>query len=142
MIEAKVFMGSKEVENLEIGERISPYSGEVVSTFPICGAEDAKKALNVAKDAFEETKKSPLSQRVAWLRDVAKRLKEQKELFIVSDITFTLVDTKGFKVVDQKRIYSKIEAKTLDAKGGVRALNEALNRMSRELVVWLDGVCR
>ena len=43
MIEAKIFMGSKTVEKSEKGERKSPYGGDVVSTFPICGAEDAER---------------------------------------------------------------------------------------------------
>jgi len=113
MIEAKVFMGSKEVENLETGKRRSPYSGEVVSTFPICGAEDAKKALNVAKKAFEKTKKSPLSQRVAWLRDVAKRLKEQKELF-AKTITDEIGKPQMFSRVEVDRCVETIEL-TADA---------------------------
>jgi len=108
MIEAKVFMGSKEVENLKIGERRSPYSGEVVSTFPICSSDDAKAALNVAKDAFEETKKSPLSQRVAWLRDVAKRLKEQKESF-AKTITDEIGKPIMFSRVEVDRCIETIE---------------------------------
>ncbi|SFP58947.1 aldehyde dehydrogenase family protein [Hydrogenimonas thermophila] len=113
MIEAKVFMGSKEIEKLETGERRSPYSGDVVSTFPICSAEDAKKALNVAKDAFENSKKSPLSQRIAWLRDVAKRLKEQKELF-AKTITDEIGKPLMFSRVEVDRCVETIEL-TADA---------------------------
>jgi acyl-CoA reductase-like NAD-dependent aldehyde dehydrogenase len=113
MIESKVFMGSKEVEKVEIGERRSPYSGEVVSTFPICGAEDVKEALNVARDAFEVAKKSPLSQRVAWLRDVAKRLKEQKELF-AKTITDEIGKPLMFSRVEVDRCVETIEL-TADA---------------------------
>ncbi|WOE69685.1 aldehyde dehydrogenase family protein [Hydrogenimonas thermophila] len=113
MIEAKVFMGSKEIEKLETGERRSPYSGEVVSTFPICSAEDAKEALNVARDAFEVAKKSPLSQRIAWLRDVAKRLKEQKELF-AKTITDEIGKPLMFSRVEVDRCVETIEL-TADA---------------------------
>ncbi len=81
MIEAKLFIGSKEIDREKRGERRSPYDGRIVSTHPICGVEDAEEALSVAKRAFEESKRSPLSQRIAWLQDVAHKLKEQKELF-------------------------------------------------------------
>ncbi len=81
MVEAKLFMGSKELDREIRGERRSPYDGRVVSTHQICGAEDAKEALKTAEAAFESTYKAPLSQRIAWLEDVARKLKEQKELF-------------------------------------------------------------
>jgi len=113
MIEAKVFMGSKEVENLETSERRSPYSGEVVSAFPICSSDEAKAALNVANEAFEKCKKSPLSQRVAWLRDVAKRLKEQKELF-AKTITDEIGKPLMFSRVEVERCIETVEL-TADA---------------------------
>lgn len=81
MIEAKIFMGSKEVDRDGKSTRRSPYSGEIVSSHPLCSAEDANEALKIAKRAFSESKKTPLSQRIAWLRDVAAKLREQKELF-------------------------------------------------------------
>ena len=81
MIEAKLFMGSKESETQERGERCSPYDGKVVSTYPVCGAEDAKRALQIAEKAFEATRKAPLSQRIAWLEDVAERIERDRELF-------------------------------------------------------------
>ena len=81
MIEAKIWMGSTAMEKREWGERRSPYSGEVVSRYPLCGAEDAENALKVAQAAFGQTKKTPLSQRIAWLRDVADRIRSEKERF-------------------------------------------------------------
>ncbi|WP_456451356.1 aldehyde dehydrogenase family protein [Hydrogenimonas sp.] len=81
MVEAKLFMGSDILDKPQKGERKSPYDGRVVATYPLCSAEDAQAALQVAERAFERTKKAPLSQRIAWLRDVAARLKEEKELF-------------------------------------------------------------
>jgi acyl-CoA reductase-like NAD-dependent aldehyde dehydrogenase len=81
MVEAKLFIGSDIEEKPRKGERRSPYTKEVVSTYPLCGAEDAEAALKVAQRAFEATRKAPLSQRIAWLRDVARQLREEKELF-------------------------------------------------------------
>ncbi len=81
--EAKIFFGSKEESREKVQERKSPYDGEVVSTVPICDAEDALFALKVAELASKEAKKSTLSQRILWLEDVAKRLNEEKESFAV-----------------------------------------------------------
>jgi len=77
---AKKLIGSKE-KNGELGEIINPYTKEVTTKYVKCTVEDAKKALNVAKEAFENTKKTPLYQRIALIEDVAKKLEERKEEF-------------------------------------------------------------
>ncbi|WP_297440040.1 aldehyde dehydrogenase family protein [Sulfurimonas sp.] len=87
---AKIFFGSTEATKKNLSERKSPFSGEVVSTAPICDADDAKKALKIAKEAAKFAKKSTLAQRCEWLLDVAKKLKENKE-----DIAHTITDEVG-----------------------------------------------
>ncbi len=89
-MDAKIFFGSREVIKEEITQRKSPYSGEVVSTAPVCGADDVKEALKIAQNATKVTKNSSLSQRCNWLLDVAKKLKEEKE-----DIAQTITDEVG-----------------------------------------------
>ncbi|NPA29916.1 MAG: aldehyde dehydrogenase family protein [Epsilonproteobacteria bacterium] len=81
MIDAMMWMGSEPIAKPERGERRSPYNGEVVSRYPLCGADDAEAALKVAQRAFEATKKAPLSQRIAWLRDVAAAIRAERERF-------------------------------------------------------------
>ncbi len=79
--QAKIFFGSQE-ENKDLQqERKSPYDGLVVSQSPICNAEDTQRALKIAKSAAIAAAKSPLSQRILWLEDVAVKLAEQKEAF-------------------------------------------------------------
>jgi len=77
---AKKLIGSKEFDG-ELGEIINPYSKEVTTKYVKCSAEDAKKALEVAKEAFKNTKNSPLYQRIEWIKDVANKLKDRKEEF-------------------------------------------------------------
>ena len=79
--EAKIFFGSTQESREERSERKSPYDGKVVSTAPICNAEDAQKALKISQMASREAKKSPLSQRIKWLEDVAMKLESEKEAF-------------------------------------------------------------
>ena len=79
--EAKIFFGSSE-ENKEIQqERRSPFDNSVVSSAPVCDAEDTMRALEVAKAATKVAANTPLSQRILWLEDVTKKLAEQKEDF-------------------------------------------------------------
>ena len=79
--EAKIFFGSTEVTKEQLEERRSPFDNSVVSRAPQCDAEDTLRALKIAQDAAKETKKSPLSQRILWLEDVAKKLQESREAF-------------------------------------------------------------
>jgi len=79
--EAKIFFGSTEATKEEKSERKSPYDGSVVSTAPVCDADDTIKALKIAKMAAKAAAASPLSQRIAWLEDVVSRLNEEKENF-------------------------------------------------------------
>jgi len=79
--EAKIFFGSTEETKENQQERKSPFDGAVVSRAPVCDADDTRKALKIAKMASKAAAKSPLSQRILWLEDVAKRLTEEKEHF-------------------------------------------------------------
>ncbi len=80
MIEkAEIYFGSKEYKVKDYKERRNPYTQEVVSLSAICFEEDALKALKIAKDATKRAKESKLSQRIAWLEDVALKMEERKE---------------------------------------------------------------
>ncbi len=85
--EAKVFMGSLEETREHLSERKSPYDQTVVSTAPVCTAEDTVQALKIAEKAARVAAKSPLHQRVSWLEDVADMLEIHRE-----DMAMTLVD--------------------------------------------------
>lgn len=87
---ANLYFGSLEVIKEEYQERVSPYSGEVVSKVAVCNEDDAKKALNIAKEASKEAKKTTISQRCSWLLDVAQKLRESKE-----EIAKTITDEVG-----------------------------------------------
>jgi len=87
---AKIFFGSLEHSKENISDRVSPYSGEVVSTAPICNEHDVNRALNIAKEASIEAKESTLSQRCNWLLDVASKLKQNRE-----DMAKTITDEVG-----------------------------------------------
>ena len=123
MQEAKIFFGSTKATKEEITQRKSPYSGEVVSTAPICDADDAKKALQIAKDAAVFAKKSTLAQRCAWLLDVAQKLQEHKE-----DLAKTITDEVGKPIAFSRlEVERCIETVTLSAET-MRTMNgETIN---------------
>jgi len=98
-MQAKIFFGSKEAMTDKISERVSPYSGDVVSTAPVCSADDATKALKIAQTATITAKASSLAQRCSWLLDVAQKLRKNRE-----DIAQTLTDEVGKPIT-----FSRIE---------------------------------
>jgi len=110
-MQAKIFFGSTQSDTQNHNQRKSPYDAKVVSTAPICDAEDAKKALKIAQLATKNAKKSTLAQRCNWLLDVASKLRQQKE-----DIAQTITDEVGkpiaFARVEVERC---IETVTLSA---------------------------
>ncbi len=57
-------------------------------------------------------------------------------------LNLTLLDTKNSSVVATQSFNSKVDAKTLDAEGGVRALSGALEQVIGQSLKWLDGVCK
>ncbi len=65
-----------------------------------------------------------------------------KHSYVMADLTFTLIETEHFRIVAQKEFVKKIDTKSLDAKGGVNALNDAFNEIVPEVLAWLSGVCR
>ncbi len=99
--EAKIFFGSSEETKEKVQERKSPFDNVVVSTAPVCNADDTVKALKIAKKATKSAARSPLSQRILWLEDVAKRLNEEKEAFalmlareVAKPITFARIEVE------------------------------------------------
>ena len=108
---AKIFFGSQEASKDTVTNRKSPFSNEVVSSAPLCNADDAHKALHIAQSAASAAKASTLAQRCNWLLDVAQKLRENKE-----DIAKTITDEVGkpiaFARVEVERC---IETVTLSA---------------------------
>ncbi|MCK5293561.1 MAG: aldehyde dehydrogenase family protein [Arcobacteraceae bacterium] len=87
---ANIFFGSKEECREVLENRVNPYSNKVISKYPLCTADDTTKALKIAQTASIATKASTIAQRVAWMEDVALKLKKHRE-----DIAQTLCDEVG-----------------------------------------------
>ncbi len=110
-MEAKIFFGSTEATKKELGERRSPFDDKVVSTAPVCNAEDTIKALKIAQSATQAAKASTLAQRCNWLLDVAAKLKENRE-----DIARTITDEVGKPLMFSRvEVDRAIETVTLSA---------------------------
>ncbi len=56
-------------------------------------------------------------------------------------ISLTLIDAKNNKVISTNTFSSQIDAKTLDANGGVEALNNALSEVLLQSSIWIKKVC-
>ncbi len=56
----------------------------------------------------------------------------------VVSIQFSLINTDTGKLVKTKRFTYKVATKTMDAKGYVEATNEAVGRLTKDLLRWLQ----
>ena len=57
-------------------------------------------------------------------------------------ISLTIIDAKSKSILATKTFGAKVDSKTLDAEGGVKALNEALEIVLSDVSEWLVGVCK
>jgi len=64
-----------------------------------------------------------------------------KDSFANVVISLTLIDSKTNSVVATKMFSSKVNTNSLDAEGGVEALNKALSDILTQNIEWLNGVC-
>ncbi len=125
---ANLYLGSFEAIDKEYREGFSPYSGEMVSKVAICDAEDAKKALFIAKEAAKEAKKTTIAQRCSWLLDVAQKLRECKE-----EMAKTITDEVGkpitFSRIEVDRCIETItlSAETMRTMGGETINTDAMS---------------
>ena len=67
---------------------------------------------------------------------------EDKKSYVDVTFSFSLVDVKKAKSLRSIVIKRKVESKTLDAEGGVIALNKALESVLEETNKWLSESCK
>jgi len=79
--DAKIYFGSSKEHRDAREERKSPYDGNIVSSAPVCNEGDANRALTIAQSATKKASRTPLSQRILWLEDVADRLHNDSSIF-------------------------------------------------------------
>ena len=67
---------------------------------------------------------------------------EENSSFVNVRISLTLIDAKNYKAVSTKSFLARVDSKSLDADGGVRALNLALKDVLVQSSLWLGEVCK
>ena len=68
--------------------------------------------------------------------------KELDSSYVVLNLNINVIDAENSSVIASKNFSSKVDAKTLDAEGGVEALNTALSNVIKQNLEWLSGVCK
>jgi ABC-type uncharacterized transport system auxiliary subunit len=65
---------------------------------------------------------------------------DMKHSYVVVQLSLAVVKKEGLSLVASKTFRKKVDVETLDAKGGVKALNEAMQEVVQEAVRWLGSV--
>jgi len=68
--------------------------------------------------------------------------KDHKKSYVELVFSLNLIDTKSSKSLGTTLISKKLDVETMDANGGVIALNVALSDVLLEINIWLKGVCK
>ena len=68
--------------------------------------------------------------------------KDEKKSYVKAIITMTLIDTKTKSILASKTFEKQVESKSIDAQGGVVALNSALFDILLESQQWMAGACK
>ena len=68
--------------------------------------------------------------------------KDEQESYAKVSVNLALIDTKTNKVTATTTFSRRVEAETIDAYGGVVALNKALNYVVLDSADWFGEVCR
>ena len=114
-------------------------------------------AQAVSKEIFFSVRDSGLFKHVNI--DVSRSVSEYMMEIIIEDfmqyynedltssyanvkININIINLKDSSVVASKTFSSKVDTKTLDAAGGVEALNKALSNVINQNIEWLNGVCK
>lgn len=67
---------------------------------------------------------------------------DAKSSYVSAIISVFLVDARSGKTLQSHQISKRVDVKELNAEGGVKALNRALNEILVENKLWLNEVCR
>lgn len=70
------------------------------------------------------------------------RIHEDKSSDGYLDITYLLIDQKTKKMIAKKRFIITASAPSLDAQGGVIALNEATHQLASQSIAWLNTIVK
>lgn len=65
-----------------------------------------------------------------------------KSSFAKVAINLTLIDSKNNTIIATKTFVSKVDVKTLNADGGVKALSSAFSNILTQNLEWLNEVCK
>jgi len=125
---AQLYIGSRLVPKENRDNILSPYSGEIISTFPICSIEDAERVLEVAEKAKVSARKTTISQRCNWLLDVVEKLKNNRE-DIAQTITHEVGKPIAFARVEVDRCIETVQlsAETMRTFGGETINTDAMD---------------
>jgi len=79
-IDSALYINGKWIDKEEKILVKNPYNGEEVGSVAIAESEDVESAINAAKQAFIDFKNFPLHIRAKYLREIAQKIEEKKDL--------------------------------------------------------------
>lgn len=101
-----------------------------------------KTALFSSVQVFKSRSKSDLILEISVEDFMQYFDKNLLNSYVNIEMTLTLINSKDNSIIASKVLKSKLKSKTLDAQGGVEALNEALEDILLQSVKWLGDISK
>jgi len=96
--EWKIFLGGEWIESGTVQEVTYPYDGSVTGRVHTAKADDFTRAIGIAQDAFDETRKLPSYKRAQICSKVSHDIRERSEEFarmITKEMGKTIREARG-----------------------------------------------
>lgn len=66
---------------------------------------------------------------------------DEQQSYVRIVIAMSLIDVKSGEIIDTTKLTKSIDVNEINAKGGVKALNQALSTILKDANIWLNEVC-
>ena len=139
---------SKDMNYVVDANKIYPYSVAQWASTPGKSVSDAYFMMLRDLDIFKSTQNSKSRTKASWLLEIKVEdfmqyyENDNTTSYVNVSINLIILDSLSSKVIATKVFNSKLDVNTMDAEGGVMALNKALANVLSQSALWLNEECK
>jgi len=139
---------SKDMNYVVDSNKVYPYSVAKWATTPNRIVSDAYFKMLRDIGIFKSIQNSKSRTKADWLLETRVEdfmqyyTNDNTKSFVRVSINLIILDSKSSKVIATKVFTKKLKVETLDANGGVIALNKALSIVLEDSASWLSKECK
>lgn len=139
---------SKEMYYVVDSNKVYPYSAAQWATTPNRTISDEYFKMLRDLNIFSSVGNSKSRTNTSWLLETKLEdfmqyyENDNSSSYVKVSINLTLLDSQRSEIIATKVFKSKLTVETIDASGGVVALNKALDDVLSQSALWLNETCK